>query len=79
MFATLFDCLLLSTYLPFRSATSDPKGPVYLWARREVMEEEVALSALDAVSGMTGWPTIERSALSASGRYFVSPCLGFES
>ncbi len=29
------------------SATSHPKGPVYLWGRREVMEAEVDASVLD--------------------------------
>ncbi|KAJ3976037.1 thiamine diphosphate-binding protein [Lentinula raphanica] len=31
-------------------ATSEPKGPVYLWARREVMEEEVPVALYDALS-----------------------------
>lgn len=49
------------------SATSEPKGPVYLWARREVMEEEVDPGSLDNISGLSKWPSIEPTALSPSG------------
>lgn len=47
------------------SASSEPKGPVYLWARREVMEEEVRLSFLEnqALSSEK-WPKVEQTALS---------------
>ncbi|KAE9400052.1 thiamineeeeeeeeeeeeeeeeeeeeeeeeeeeeeeeeeeeeeeeeeeeeeeeeeeee diphosphate-binding protein [Gymnopus androsaceus JB14] len=31
-------------------ATTEPKGPVYLWARREVMEEEVPFTLYDSLS-----------------------------
>ncbi|KAJ3746353.1 thiamine pyrophosphate enzyme, N-terminal TPP binding domain-containing protein, partial [Lentinula detonsa] len=31
-------------------ATSEPKGPVYLWARREVMEEELPVTLYDLLS-----------------------------
>ncbi|PPQ68528.1 hypothetical protein CVT25_005450 [Psilocybe cyanescens] len=48
-------------------ATSEPKGPVYLWARREVMEEEVDLESVHAISGISKWPAIEATALSPSG------------
>ncbi|KAJ3513443.1 hypothetical protein NLJ89_g2940 [Agrocybe chaxingu] len=48
-------------------ATSDPKGPVYLWARREVMEAEVDLTSVDSVSDMKGWPSLQPSALSSEG------------
>ncbi|KAG5335008.1 hypothetical protein C0989_002518 [Termitomyces sp. Mn162] len=47
-------------------ATSDPKGPVYLWARREVMEEEVSqpLKPLE----FQRWPAIEPNGLSPTGQ-----------
>lgn len=46
-------------------ATSHPRGPVYLWSRREVMESEVDASVLDA-SGLDRrqWPSVEATALS---------------
>ncbi|KIK61513.1 hypothetical protein GYMLUDRAFT_43073 [Collybiopsis luxurians FD-317 M1] len=31
-------------------ATTEPKGPVYLWARREVMEEEIPYTLYDSLS-----------------------------
>lgn len=49
------------------SASSSPKGPVYLWARREVMEEEIDPTRINLVSNMAGWPAIEPSALSSAG------------
>jgi hypothetical protein len=49
------------------SATSDPKGPVYLWARREAMEEEVPESLLQASASLHKWPSIEPTALSPAG------------
>ncbi|KAF9009260.1 thiamine diphosphate-binding protein [Hymenopellis radicata] len=48
----------------FQIATSDPKGPVYLWARREVMEAEVEASVMDTLEDLSKWPTVEASALS---------------
>ncbi|RDB15268.1 Benzoylformate decarboxylase [Hypsizygus marmoreus] len=45
-------------------AMSDPKGPVYLWARREVMEEEVPESLVEAPASLQKWPAVEPSALS---------------
>ncbi|TFK66123.1 thiamine diphosphate-binding protein [Pluteus cervinus] len=47
-------------------ATSEPKGPVYLWARREVMEEEVTQELLNPSLDLSRWPAVEPSALSAS-------------
>ncbi|KAF5374135.1 hypothetical protein D9615_008882 [Tricholomella constricta] len=44
-------------------ATSEPKGPVYLWARREVMEEELPESSLDVTADLQHWPSIEPSSL----------------
>ncbi|KAF8802178.1 thiamine diphosphate-binding protein [Phlegmacium glaucopus] len=48
-------------------AKSEPKGPVYLWARREVMEEEVSAERMQTSSGnMRKWPAVEPTALSQS-------------
>jgi acetolactate synthase I/II/III large subunit len=46
-------------YRAIQFATSDPKGPVYLMAAREVMEEEIA----PAPNAITGWRPIEPTAL----------------
>ncbi|KAL1752602.1 thiamine pyrophosphate enzyme, N-terminal TPP binding domain-containing protein [Schizophyllum commune] len=46
--------------------TSEPQGPVYLWARREVMEAEIEETSLIASFGMHHWPPIEPPALSES-------------
>lgn len=55
----------------FQSATSEPKGPVYLWARREVMEEEIEESFLEKINtSMIKSPSIEPSALSPDGERF---------
>jgi acetolactate synthase-1/2/3 large subunit len=43
-------------------AHSDPKGPVYLMAAREVMEQEVRPVALDPAA----WPTLRPCAMAAS-------------
>lgn len=53
------------------SATSDPKGPVYLWARREAMEEEIDATSVDLVADMAGWPSVEPSALSPQGEPMI--------
>lgn len=47
----------------FQFAMSDPKGPVYLMAPREVLEQEVARTPEDAAL----WRPIEPTALSAAG------------
>ncbi|OCH92828.1 Thiamin diphosphate-binding protein [Obba rivulosa] len=39
-------------------AKSEPKGPVYLWARREVMEEELDESVLTTAPDPRKWPAI---------------------
>ena len=49
------------------SATSAPRGPVYLWARREVLEEEVDESVMNAQVDVTKWPPIAPSGLSPGG------------
>ncbi|KAG6917164.1 hypothetical protein DXG01_003600 [Tephrocybe rancida] len=42
-------------------ATSDPKGPVYLWARREVMEQEVPEPL--PINSLQMWPALEPAAV----------------
>ncbi|KAF9219155.1 thiamine diphosphate-binding protein [Gyrodon lividus] len=44
-------------------ATSEPKGPVYLWGRREVMEQEIDPSLLERPITLTKWPSVEPTAL----------------
>ncbi|KAJ7504246.1 thiamine pyrophosphate enzyme, N-terminal TPP binding domain-containing protein [Mycena galericulata] len=56
-------------------ATSHPKGPVYLWARREVMEEEVELAAVEARVSLGKWPSIEPAALSAKAATTIASAL----
>ncbi|KAL1742705.1 thiamine pyrophosphate enzyme, N-terminal TPP binding domain-containing protein [Schizophyllum fasciatum] len=46
--------------------TSEPQGPVYLWARREVMEAEIEEPAPSSPISMHRWPPIEPPALSES-------------
>ena len=53
------------------SATSAPRGPVYLWARREVLEEEVDESVMNAQVDVKKWPPIAPSGLSPSGECSV--------
>lgn len=49
---------------------SEPKGPVYLWARREVMEEEIPETLMSKPLDLARWPPIEPSGLSPSGIAF---------
>ena len=49
------------------SATSEPKGPVYLWARREMMEQEIDPSLLETPMALTKWPSVQPTALQISG------------
>ncbi|RPD56686.1 thiamine diphosphate-binding protein [Lentinus tigrinus ALCF2SS1-7] len=44
-------------------ATSEPKGPVYLWARREVTDEEVDEATMNNAVLTKGWPSITMPAL----------------
>ncbi|KAI0671219.1 thiamine diphosphate-binding protein [Trametes maxima] len=44
-------------------ATSQPKGPVYLWARREVTDEDVDDSTINAVAPPKKWPSVTPGAL----------------
>ncbi|KAG6898805.1 hypothetical protein C0993_004026 [Termitomyces sp. T159_Od127] len=54
-------------------ATSEPKGPVYLWARREVMEQEVPEPSkpLD----LQLWPAIEPNGLSSTAASHIASAL----
>ncbi|KAI0629916.1 thiamine diphosphate-binding protein [Trametes polyzona] len=45
-------------------ATSEPKGPVYLWARRETTEEEVDPSIFEEKLDITRWPPVQGPGLS---------------
>ncbi|KAF5315029.1 hypothetical protein D9619_007473 [Psilocybe cf. subviscida] len=56
-------------------ATSEPKGPVYLWARREAMEEEVSSALLDDIQDTKGWPAVEPPALSAFAARTIATAL----
>ncbi|KAF9235637.1 hypothetical protein BU15DRAFT_64643 [Melanogaster broomeanus] len=44
-------------------ATSEPKGPVYLWGRREVMEQEIDQSLMERPITLVKWPSVEPTAL----------------
>ncbi|KAF9235636.1 thiamine pyrophosphate enzyme, N-terminal TPP binding domain-containing protein [Melanogaster broomeanus] len=50
-------------------ATSEPKGPVYLWGRREVMEQEIDQSLLERPITLAKWPSVEPTALSSTGTH----------
>ncbi|OJT06885.1 Benzoylformate decarboxylase [Trametes pubescens] len=45
-------------------ANSEPKGPVYLWARRETTEEEVDPSIVEEKLDVTRWPPVQGPGLS---------------
>ncbi|KAF8553681.1 thiamine diphosphate-binding protein [Imleria badia] len=47
-------------------AMSEPKGPVYLWARRETMEQEIDSSILERPITLTKWPSVQPTALPTS-------------
>ncbi|KAI0823257.1 thiamine diphosphate-binding protein [Trametes gibbosa] len=47
-------------------ATSEPKGPVYLWARREATEEEVDPSVFEEKLDVARWPAVQGPGLSPS-------------
>lgn len=58
------------------SATSHPKGPVYLWGRREVMEAEVDASVLDTTGqDLRQWPSVEATALSPKALTAIATAL----
>ncbi|KAF7356455.1 hypothetical protein MVEN_00978600 [Mycena venus] len=56
-------------------ATSHPKGPVYLWARREVMEAEVEYSAVNTSIPLRKWPSVEPVALSTRAANTIARAL----
>ncbi|KAH9850231.1 thiamine diphosphate-binding protein [Lenzites betulinus] len=47
-------------------AKSEPKGPVYLWARREATEEEVDSSVFEETLSISKWPVVQGPALSSA-------------
>ena len=48
-------------------ATSQPTGPVYLWARREATEEDVDEETIATTVRPALWPSITMPALSSQG------------
>ncbi|KAH9889894.1 thiamine diphosphate-binding protein [Cubamyces lactineus] len=44
-------------------ATSQPRGPVYLWARREVLEEDIDEATMTAAATLSKWPSVTAGAL----------------
>ncbi|KAG6853116.1 hypothetical protein C0991_006806 [Blastosporella zonata] len=54
-------------------ATSDPKGPVYLWARREVMEQEIPKTLTP--TNIQLWPALEPSGLSPRAATHIATAL----
>ncbi|KAI9065965.1 thiamine diphosphate-binding protein [Trametes sanguinea] len=44
-------------------ATSQPKGPVYLWARREITEEDVDDATMNTTLPLAKWPSVNAGAL----------------
>ena len=47
---------------------SEPKGPVYISARREILEEELDPLATTNSVDMAKWPAISPMALSSDGK-----------
>ncbi|KAF8875309.1 thiamine pyrophosphate enzyme, N-terminal TPP binding domain-containing protein [Infundibulicybe gibba] len=56
-------------------AMSEPKGPVYLWARREAMEEEVGQAQMEAEASLQKWPPIEPCALTPAAANRIATAL----
>ncbi|KAF9490577.1 thiamine diphosphate-binding protein [Pleurotus eryngii] len=56
-------------------ATSEPKGPVYLWARREVMEAHINPDEIRPALNAKVWPAISPAALSPSAVSTISCAL----
>ena len=59
--------ILHSDNLASYSAVSEPKGPVYLYARREVLEEELDPAATTNAVDLKKWPAISPTGLSPDG------------
>lgn len=75
LYIEVFNCNVPSTLLPFKfayrisSAASEPKGPIYLWARREIMEQEVEQSLFENINtSLAKSPSVEPSALTPDGK-----------
>ncbi|KAI5121475.1 hypothetical protein M0805_003931 [Coniferiporia weirii] len=58
-----------------QSATSEPRGPVYLWARREAMEEEVTEEFATAALNVKTWAPLEPLALSPNAAGAIASAL----
>ncbi|KAF9235635.1 thiamine pyrophosphate enzyme, N-terminal TPP binding domain-containing protein [Melanogaster broomeanus] len=56
-------------------ATSEPKGPVYLWGRREVMEQEIDQSLLERPITLAKWPSVEPTALPSTATRRIASAL----
>ncbi|KAI0927674.1 hypothetical protein AcV5_008147 [Taiwanofungus camphoratus] len=56
-------------------ATSDPKGPVYLWARREALEEEIDSSIMDTKVDTAKWPSLKPGGLSPDAVDIIAAAL----
>ena len=68
MILILYSVLIISLTCPFSpSANSTPKGPVYVSARREVLEEELDDTTATANIDLNKWPPIAPIALSPAG------------
>ncbi|KZT69506.1 Thiamin diphosphate-binding protein [Daedalea quercina L-15889] len=58
-------------------AQSALKGPVYLWARREVLEEELDASVVEQGVNAAGWPPVTQPSLPSSAiNTIVSALIG---
>ena len=68
MMLILHSVLIVSLTYPFlRSANSTPKGPVYISARRETLEEELDDATANANIDLSKWPSIAPIALAPAG------------
>ncbi|KAN0087886.1 Thiamine pyrophosphate enzyme, N-terminal TPP binding domain containing protein [Tylopilus felleus] len=56
-------------------AMSEPRGPVYLWARRETMEQEIDPSLLERPITLTKWPSLQPTALPTSAVQQIADAL----
>ncbi|EIN12197.1 Thiamin diphosphate-binding protein [Punctularia strigosozonata HHB-11173 SS5] len=56
-------------------ATSEPRGPIYLWARREAMEEEVNEQVMNAQLSRKAWPSVSPAGLSPEDAKTIASAL----
>ncbi|KAF8636199.1 hypothetical protein AX17_003687 [Amanita inopinata Kibby_2008] len=56
-------------------ATNQPRGPVYLWGRREVMEEEVSPVLSNKPATLSKWPSVEPCGLSPTAVTTIATAL----